>query len=124
MTFSENLTKARKKKRWTQLQLAMRSGVSQQAISKLESGKSSPSEYTMRQIAAALRIPLTDLLDEAQKEPADDVGGLRDEIISRLQDLPDPALSQVSAFLDGLAAGQEIERAVQAVPDREPQPAE
>ena len=35
----------------SQQQLAMRSGVSQQAISKLETGKSSPSEYTIRQLA-------------------------------------------------------------------------
>ena len=44
------------------------SGISQQAISKLENGKSSPSEYTMRQLAAALHIPLSELIDENKEE--------------------------------------------------------
>ena len=92
-----------------QQQLAMRSGISQQAISKLEKGKSSPSEFTIRQLAAALRVPMTVLLEDGQtKMPTAEGDGLMEDIINRIQQLPDPALDRLSSFLDGLEAGQEI----------------
>ena len=110
MPFCENLIRIRKMRHLSQTQLAARSGVSQQAISKLEKGNSSPSEYTIRQLAAALRIPMADLLDDdQQKKPTADVGdGLRFDIINRIQQLQTPALDRLSDFLDGLEAGQEI----------------
>lgn len=110
MSFSDQLIRARKKAHLTQTQLSVRSGVSQQAISKLENGISSPSEYTMRQLANALRIPLADLLENGQKEkPATSEGDeLMSEIISRVQVLPDQYLAPLSAFLDGLEAGRAI----------------
>ena len=107
MSFAEQLIKARKMARLSQLQLSQRCGVSQQAISKLESGKSSPSEYTMKQLAAALRIPLSQLLEEKKPAvPEDD--GLKSMIISQVQTLSEPALVRLSDFLSGLEAGQEI----------------
>lgn len=109
MPFYDNLVRIRKMRKLSQVQLAHRSGVSQQAISKLEQGKSSPSEYTIRQLATALRVPLTDLLVEQQKKPTADEGdGLKHDIINRIQQLPVPALDRLSDFLDGLEAGQEI----------------
>ena len=105
--FAEQLIRARKMRHFSQQQLAQRSGISQQAISKLESGKSSPSEYTIRQLAAALRVPMSALLEE-EKLPTAEGDGLKTDIINRIQQLPDPALSRLSDFLEGLAAGQEI----------------
>lgn len=118
MDFSERLIKARKRAHLTQLQLSQRSGISQAGISKLENGNSSPSEYTMRQLAAALRIPLSDLLEDGPKEkPATAEGDeLMSEIISRVQVLPDQYLEPLSAFLDGLEAGRAIALAEPAVP--------
>lgn len=108
MSFSEQLIRARKMRRLSQLQLAQRSGISQQAISKLESGKSSPSEYTIRQLAAALQVPMSALLEDEQiKTPTADGDGLMSVIINRIQALSDPALGRLSDFLDGLEAGQE-----------------
>ena len=68
MSFSEKLIEARKRACLSQQHLSRLSGVSQQAISKLENGKSSPSEYTMRQLATALHIPLSKLIDENKEE--------------------------------------------------------
>lgn len=118
MPFAEQLVRARKLRHLSQQQLAMRSGVSQQAISKLESGKSCPSEYTIRQLAAALRVPMSALLEEEQiKTPTAEGDGLMLDIINRIQRLPDPALDRLSDFLDGLEAGQEIASPSPASPD-------
>ena len=118
MPFAEQLARVRKLRRFSQQQLAIRSGISQQAISKLESGKSSPSEYTIRQLAAALRVPMSALLEEEQiKTPTAEGDGLMMDIINRIQQLPDPALDRLSDFLDGLEAGQEIASPSPAAPD-------
>lgn len=118
MPFAEQLISTRKMRHLSQQQLAMRSGVSQQAISKLETGKSSPSEYTIRQLATALRVPMSMLLEEEQtKTPTAEGDGLMEDIINRIQQLPDPALDRLSDFLDGLEAGQEIASPSPAAPD-------
>ena len=118
MPFSEQLARVRRLRHFSQQQLAQRSGISQQAISKLESGKSSPSEYTIRQLAAALRVPMSALLEEGQtKTPTAEGDGLKMDIINRIQQLPDPALDRLSDFLDGLEAGQEIAAPFPAGPD-------
>ena len=87
MSFAENLIRARKLAHLSQQQLAQRSNVSQQAISKLESGKSSPSEYTIKQLAAALRMPAADLISDDKKIPIAESDGLMQEIITRIQSL-------------------------------------
>ncbi len=125
MPFADQLIQARKMRRLSQQQLARRSGISQQAISKLESGKSSPSEYTIRQLAAALRVPMSALLEEEQiKKPTAESDGLMTDLINRIRQLPDPALDRLSDFLDGLEAGQEIVSPVAAAPDPSDAPAE
>ena len=125
MPFAEQLVRARKMRHISQQQLAVRSGISQQAISKLESGKSSPSEYTIRQLAAALRVPMSALLEEEQiKKPTAEGDGLKTDIINRIRQLPDPALDRLSDFLDGLEAGQEIASLSAAVRDPSGSPAE
>lgn len=107
MSFSENLIEARKRACLSQLDLSRLSGVSQQAISKLENGKSSPSEYTMRQLAAALHIPLTELIDE-NKEETDRTDWLMQNVLHRIHHLSEPALARLSDFLTGLEANQSV----------------
>jgi len=106
LSFSDNLIKARKRVRCSQQQLALRSGISQQAISKLENGKSSPSEYTMRQLASALNISIYDLLED-KIEPGNP---LAYNIHQRIEKLSEPALIRLSDFLDGLEAGQDLSK--------------
>ena len=68
MPVSENLKRKRKQARLTQIQLAEKSGVSQQAISFIESGRNTPSEGTLRLLAAALKCTVSELLDEYHPE--------------------------------------------------------
>lgn len=64
MPVSEILKKKRKEKHWTQAELAEKSGVSQQAISFIESERNTPSEGTLRLLAKALGCPISELVDE------------------------------------------------------------
>lgn len=106
MSFAEQLIRLRKMRRLSQQQLAMRSGISQQAVSNLETGKSSPSEYTIRQLAAALRVQMSELLEDKEKSPtAVSDGGLED-IIDRVRHLHPQALARLSDYLEGLEDGQ------------------
>ncbi len=107
MSFSEKLIEARKRACLSQQHLSRLSGVSQQAISKLENGKSSPSEYTMRQLAAALHIPLSELIDE-NKEEMDETDWLMQDVLHRIHRLSEPALTRLSDFLTGLEANRSI----------------
>ena len=87
MSFSENMRKIRIKKKLSQTDLEKRCGVSQSAISAIERGERSPTEETMRMIAKGLRVPLSALLDDAEKPATDAGSGLKDEIIDLLDDL-------------------------------------
>ena len=106
MSFAERLTHLRKLRKLSQQQLAQRSNVSQQAISKLERGLCSPSEFTIRQLADALRVQITDLLEEQNNATADG-GGILADIIERVRHLNGPALGRLSDYIDGLEDGQE-----------------
>lgn len=123
MSFAEQLIHVRKKRRFSQQQLAIRSGISQQAISNLETGKSSPSEYTIRQLAVALRVPISVLLEE-NKNPIADSDGELEEIIDRVRRLQPSALARLSDYLIGLEDGQGTASPSSAVPDSSDEAAE
>lgn len=80
MSVSDNLRAARKKKGWTQKDLAEHSGVSQQAVSFIETGRNTPSEGTMRLLADALGCTVAELMGEVVSVPEDDVMALREEL--------------------------------------------
>lgn len=89
MSVADNLKKKRKQAHLTQAQLANKSGVSQQAISFIESSRNTPSEGTLRLLAKALACPVSELLGEspeAEKEYTQDVRWLLD-IVQRLNTL-------------------------------------
>lgn len=106
MSFAEQLIRIRKMRRLSQQQLAMRSGISQQAVSNLETGKSSPSEYTIRQLAAALRVQMSELLEDKEKSPTAVSDGDLEDIIDRVRHLHPQALARLSDYLEGLEDGQ------------------
>jgi transcriptional regulator with XRE-family HTH domain len=58
-----NLRAARKKRKWTQEDLAERSGVHAGEISRMEAGKRDPQVSTVEKLAAALEIPPGQLLE-------------------------------------------------------------
>ncbi len=74
----------------------------------MENGKSSPSEYTMRQLAAALHIPLSELIDDHEEDKADPADWLRQDVLHRVHLLSEPALVRLSDFLKGVEASQSI----------------
>jgi DNA-binding XRE family transcriptional regulator len=53
----------RMKKGWNQADLGRACGKDRQAIEKLENGRVNPTLYTLFEIAKALEVPLTTLLD-------------------------------------------------------------
>lgn len=64
MTHGERLKQLRQDRRITQNMLANISGVSQQTISCIERGRNEPSADTIRMLAAALGISVSELLGE------------------------------------------------------------
>lgn len=97
-------------------------------IASWESGERTPSFSTLSELASRLNVSVDYLLgrtDEKQKkQPAAESSELLEDIIARLRGLPDPALSRVSVFLEGLQAGQAIAKEAQAQQDPADGPAE
>lgn len=99
-------------------------GVRPPSVSDWESGKSQPTHVHLVAMAA-LYGTTTDYLTgaasektaEIQKQPAIQDGELLQDIISRLQTLPEPALPKVADFLSGLQAGLEVAAEQAADPD-------
>jgi len=53
----------REKRDWNQSDLARACGKDRQAIEKLENGKVNPTLYSLYEVAKALEVPLSELLD-------------------------------------------------------------
>ncbi len=104
MTTGEKIRELRKMRKLSQESLAARCGISQSAISAIEKGLNSPTIGTLKIIAKGLRVPLTELAEETKKEPADDLSGLDEELISLLVNLPDRDVQRVKDFVQGIKA--------------------
>lgn len=122
MTFAQRIAAIRKKRKLSQEKLGELAGVSQRSVAFWESGARMPSNAVLTDLAQRLDVSVDYLLglsdEPKRKEPAvisDDE--LLADVISRIQDLPDPALSRVADFLDGLQAGREVAAAQAAPPD-------
>lgn len=117
----------RKALRLSQVDLSRRSGVPQSTISAIETGARIPTAETLVLLAKGLFCSVNDLLSvdpQNKKQPTVQDGELLADVISRIQDLPDPALFRVSDFLDGLQAGREIAAAAPAPTDPDDSPAQ
>lgn len=69
MSIGANIKQRREAKRWTQTELAEKSGIVTQAmISRIEKGEDNAKIDTLRGIAAALGCSVVDLLPEADKK--------------------------------------------------------
>jgi len=122
MSFAQRIIAIRKEKKLTQEKLGELVNMTQRSVAAWEAGSRLPSLPVLVELAEKLGVTVDYLLcvdrEEIKKEPAvmtDDE--LRAVIISRVQDLPDPALSRVADFLDGLQAGREVAKAPAAPPD-------
>ena len=87
--------------------------MSQRSVANWESGERCPSIPTLIELSEKFNVSIdymlgcSDVPEKQKKQPAAQDDELLSKVISRLRDLPDPALSRVSDFLDGLQAGQE-----------------
>ena len=69
MSIAENIKQRREAKRWTQAELAEKSGIVTQAmISRIEKGEDNAKIDTLRGIAAALGCSVVDLLTVEDKK--------------------------------------------------------
>ena len=124
MLFPQRIAAIRKDLKLSQEKFGELAGVSQRTVAFWEAGERMPSHATISSLADRLDVSVDYLLgrtdEEAKtkrKQPAVQDGELLADIIARVQVLPDPALSRLSDFLEGLAAGQEISAPAPAGPD-------
>ena len=58
------LRNIRKERGWTQKQLAEKAGIAREVVARIETGASQPTLSTLLKIAAALGVPITDLIEK------------------------------------------------------------
>lgn len=131
MDLSARIVAVRKSLGLSQEKFGEMVNMSQRSVAAWESGDRTPSFATLSALADQLGVTVDWLLgrtdvktDINKKQPAVQDGELLDHIVMRLRDLPEPALSRVSDFLQGLQAGQEIAKEAQALQDPADEPAE
>ena len=128
MDFSVRIAAVRKQMGLSQEEFSELVNMSRRTVAAWESGDRTPSFSTLSDVADLLNVSVDYLLgrtnEQNKKQPAVQDGELLDNIITRLRDLPDPALSRVSIFLEGLQAGQEIAKEAQAENGPAGEPAE
>lgn len=59
----KRIVELRTNKGWTQADLARAAGKDRQAIEKLENGRVNPTLYSLLEIAAALEVPLSEMVE-------------------------------------------------------------
>ena len=82
--FAERLKEARKAKRYSQAEVSRMLGVTQQAVGKWETGRSTPDPQTVARLAEILDTP-TDVLLGLRKE-----SGAAPQRLQPLYGIPDP----------------------------------
>ena len=107
---------------FSQKEAAISLGVRPPSMSDWESGKTKPTHEHLVAMATLYGTTIDYLIgasDTQKKQPTVSDDGLKDDIISQIQQLPDPALTRVADFLSGLRAGREVAAADAAAPDPE-----
>lgn len=109
MRVGENIRRLRKSMGLTQVQLAKRSGLSQSGISDIEKSVNNPSTETIRLIATALGVSVSDLIDtDKNKETAPENGdSLKAEGVFILNGLSDDGLKQAVNYLRYLSKSED-----------------
>lgn len=130
MDFAQRFVMIRKQRKMTQEKVGELVNMSQRSVANWESGDRSPSIPTLIELSEKFNVSIdyllgcSDVPEKAKKQPVAQDDELLAKVISRLQDLPEPALSRVSDFLEGLQAGQEVAAAQAAARDPDGSPAE
>lgn len=110
--FSERLAQERKRLGYSQEDLSKKSGVTQQAISMIESGKRSPTESTMTMLASGLGCSVGYLLGETPEygKTADQAasGVSEEEMLILFRQLSPEKKEYVRGILEGLSAAHKL----------------
>lgn len=108
MGIGQNIKNARKCKGLSQKQLGELLHVSQAAIGQFESEKSTPKLETIEKIAAALSVPVSDLLELGSNNP---VPSHEDtSFLEKLHTLNDKGKEKAFAYLDDIAGNPKYKR--------------
>lgn len=87
---ADRLKEARRKAGLTQLELSMRSGVSQNMIAYIEKGDRNPALRTVIRLCRAMDVKMSDILSEIENEASfesDEKERIKNQIISLLEKL-------------------------------------
>lgn len=97
MAFGDNILRLRRDKGWTQNDLAEKSGVKMNHISKLERNEADPKLETIYKLMNALDCSANALLNDVKKTPLD---GRMEMVLERVQQLPDKEKSRLLDVID------------------------
>jgi transcriptional regulator with XRE-family HTH domain len=100
MRFGEKITRLKKAKKLSQIELASITGISRDAISKYERGDVLPSVEYAKRIANALGVSLDYLVSESDTEEVLDNNTV--ERIKQIQQLPEPDRDKIFSVIDAL----------------------
>ncbi len=100
MNFGEKISKLKKAKKMSQVELARITGISRDAISKYERGDVSPSVEYAKRIAEALGVSLDYLVSDSEREEALDSEAVRR--VREIQGLPPQEKDKVFSVVDAL----------------------
>lgn len=108
MTVASILKKRRKELGLTQAELAKKSGVSQQAISFIESGRNTPSEGTLRLLASALGFSVSGLLGETSS--SSELTPRDHQLLTVVRQLNDTGFARVLSYAEDLVSSCNYEQ--------------
>ena len=114
---TNRLKEARLRAGLSQKAAAISLGIRPPSMSDWESGKTKPTHEHLAAMASLYHTTVDYLVGASnikEKQPTEQSGELLDNIVTRLRELPDPALCRVSDFLEGLQAGRETAQESQA----------
>lgn len=122
MTIGDRIRRIRKKRRLTQAELAMMSGLSLSAIQGYEQGRYEPKRKPLESIAEVFKIPVDELYD-MPAELGTNLASLGTDCISRQQAI-DAAIDAADDWDGGysLSRADMIERAINNLPSAQPEP--
>jgi transcriptional regulator with XRE-family HTH domain len=109
MRLSEKITKLKKQRDLSQADLAERTGISKDAISKYERGDAVPSVEYAKRIADALGVSLDFLVSEEETEDILDKEAVKR--IKEIQKLPEQEKNKILSVVDALIRDYKTQQA-------------
>lgn len=100
--FGDYIKNLREERRLSVRGLAAKAGISSGALSRLENGKRSPQPETLKALATALAVPLSDMFAMAGYTVPYDLPSMSPYLRARYGHLPEGALTSIDDYLKRL----------------------